>query len=376
VSRYPFSDEVRRVLQHAAEESDRLLHNYIGTEHLLLGLLHEEGSAAVSMLHGRGLRLDAVRNQIVELLSRGERREPPGPPPLPANAYTLPWPRYVPSRTVHILYSDLQPPQQPMVNYAGDLVQACGFTLTEAIVKFWRGNRWHVDSPDSLDDQRRYDFFLQLPQQEPFDEFLRLLRDSVEQQFGVQVGQQSVPRDVFVVRKAANDDGEPPMLRYYGEPEPGSGFAMAGFFAMTGRPHAAPSFPLGPFAIHSVPFAILVHCLEDLVGGELVDETDLGGLYGLVLDRTVNSREEFIDVLRTRAGLQIVRERRDTPTLVVRRRRTAASGSDVRLVAAFQLAHQVELRRVGDRHHGHHAGLHRIADDEIGGIGNAAGHVQ
>ncbi len=42
----PFSAETKRVLQHAQEEADRLLHNYIGTEHLLLGLLAEERSLA------------------------------------------------------------------------------------------------------------------------------------------------------------------------------------------------------------------------------------------------------------------------------------------------------------------------------------------
>ena len=40
----PFSAETKRVLQFAAEEADRLLHNYIGTEHLLLGILREERS--------------------------------------------------------------------------------------------------------------------------------------------------------------------------------------------------------------------------------------------------------------------------------------------------------------------------------------------
>jgi hypothetical protein len=46
----PFSAETKRVLQFAAEEADRLLHNYIGTEHLLLGILREERSVAASIL--------------------------------------------------------------------------------------------------------------------------------------------------------------------------------------------------------------------------------------------------------------------------------------------------------------------------------------
>ena len=50
----PFSLESKRVLEATAEESDRLLHNYIGTEHLLLGLLHEERSVAGSLLDREG----------------------------------------------------------------------------------------------------------------------------------------------------------------------------------------------------------------------------------------------------------------------------------------------------------------------------------
>ena len=45
----PFSTETKRVLQYSAEEADRLLHNYIGTEHLLLGILREERAVAASI---------------------------------------------------------------------------------------------------------------------------------------------------------------------------------------------------------------------------------------------------------------------------------------------------------------------------------------
>jgi ATP-dependent Clp protease ATP-binding subunit ClpC len=65
----PFSAETKRVLQFAAEEADRLEHDYIGTEHLLLGLLREEKSLAGSILAARGLRLDDVRSSIATLLA-------------------------------------------------------------------------------------------------------------------------------------------------------------------------------------------------------------------------------------------------------------------------------------------------------------------
>src|SRR6267378_2231253 len=65
----PFSAETKRVLQYAAEEADRLLHNYIGTEHLLLGILREERSVAASILMEKGMRLHTVREDIVQLLN-------------------------------------------------------------------------------------------------------------------------------------------------------------------------------------------------------------------------------------------------------------------------------------------------------------------
>ena len=65
----PFSTETKHVLQFAAEEADRLLHTYIGTEHLLLGLLREERSVAASILYEKGMRLASVREDIVQLLN-------------------------------------------------------------------------------------------------------------------------------------------------------------------------------------------------------------------------------------------------------------------------------------------------------------------
>jgi ATP-dependent Clp protease ATP-binding subunit ClpC len=63
----PFSDESKRALNAAADESERLAHKHIGTEHMLLGLLREEKSVAAEILRERGLRLSMIREE----LSRG-----------------------------------------------------------------------------------------------------------------------------------------------------------------------------------------------------------------------------------------------------------------------------------------------------------------
>jgi ATP-dependent Clp protease ATP-binding subunit ClpC len=66
----PFSTETKRVLGYAAEEADRLMHNYIGTEHLILGLLREKQCLAARILNGKGLELYSVRADIVTLLNQ------------------------------------------------------------------------------------------------------------------------------------------------------------------------------------------------------------------------------------------------------------------------------------------------------------------
>jgi len=72
----PFSVEVKRVLQFTAVEAERWQHNYIGTEHLLLGLLCEDGSVAAAILTDAGLSLDHVREAMSVLL---DRPRPDGP---------------------------------------------------------------------------------------------------------------------------------------------------------------------------------------------------------------------------------------------------------------------------------------------------------
>jgi ATP-dependent Clp protease ATP-binding subunit ClpC len=77
----PLSVESKRVLGFAAEEAERMLHNYIGTEHILLGLMREEKSIAAGILAEKGMRLSAVREDIVQLLNEkanvGKTKETP-----------------------------------------------------------------------------------------------------------------------------------------------------------------------------------------------------------------------------------------------------------------------------------------------------------
>jgi ATP-dependent Clp protease ATP-binding subunit ClpC len=68
-----FTDRARRVIVLAQEEARLLNHNYIGTEHILLGLIHEGDGVAARALDSLGISLDAVRREIEEIIGRGQQ---------------------------------------------------------------------------------------------------------------------------------------------------------------------------------------------------------------------------------------------------------------------------------------------------------------
>ncbi len=68
-----FTDRARRVVVLAQEEARLLNHNYIGTEHILLGLIHEGEGVAAKALEELGISLEAVRNQVEEIIGQGSQ---------------------------------------------------------------------------------------------------------------------------------------------------------------------------------------------------------------------------------------------------------------------------------------------------------------
>jgi len=75
----PLSNESKRVLAYAAEEAQRLGHNQIGTEHLLLGLLREEGSFAAEILNEGGVRISSAREELARSGCPSLAASPPRP---------------------------------------------------------------------------------------------------------------------------------------------------------------------------------------------------------------------------------------------------------------------------------------------------------
>src|ERR1700750_2068095 len=68
-----FTDRARRVVGLAQEEARMLNHNYIGTEHILLGLIHEGEGVAAKSLESLGISLEGVRSQVEEIIGQGQQ---------------------------------------------------------------------------------------------------------------------------------------------------------------------------------------------------------------------------------------------------------------------------------------------------------------
>ena len=73
-----FTDRARRVVVLAQEEARMLSHNYIGTEHILLGLIREGEGVAAQVLQKLGADLNRVRQQVIQLLSGFQGKEAAG----------------------------------------------------------------------------------------------------------------------------------------------------------------------------------------------------------------------------------------------------------------------------------------------------------
>jgi ATP-dependent Clp protease ATP-binding subunit ClpC len=67
-----FTDRARRVIVLAQEEARMLSHNYIGTEHILLGLIHEREGVAATTLESMNISLETVRREIEEIIGQGQ----------------------------------------------------------------------------------------------------------------------------------------------------------------------------------------------------------------------------------------------------------------------------------------------------------------
>jgi ATP-dependent Clp protease ATP-binding subunit ClpC len=89
MGKLPQTPRAKKVIEYAIEEARNLNHNYVGTEHLLLGLLREHDGVAAQVLMNLGLKLEEVREEVLNLLGAGQQQsegEPGGEPAGPGAA--------------------------------------------------------------------------------------------------------------------------------------------------------------------------------------------------------------------------------------------------------------------------------------------------
>jgi len=76
---YNFTERVRKVLAMAREEAARLHHEYVGTEHILLGLIREGEGVAAAVLQNLSVDLDEIQQKIEETVKKGKAAAATGP---------------------------------------------------------------------------------------------------------------------------------------------------------------------------------------------------------------------------------------------------------------------------------------------------------
>jgi ATP-dependent Clp protease ATP-binding subunit ClpA len=88
--RLPHTPKAKKAIEYAIEEARNLNHNYVGTEHLLLGLLREQEGVAAQALMNMGIKIDGVREEIRNLLGRpAEHKIPKALQPGSIETYTV-----------------------------------------------------------------------------------------------------------------------------------------------------------------------------------------------------------------------------------------------------------------------------------------------
>jgi len=262
----PFSDAAKRVLQFAAMEADRLLHNYIGPEHLLLGLLREENTIAGELLNAHGLQLDDVRQQIVILVS--ERSSPIGAMGLASH------------------------PGGPHRDRDTARFFTSAITLKSLLAHVLNIDANRIEVPPDLDRQ-----------------LLSLARE-----------RRTV--DVYVLT------GVPGHIRRSDESVDAGGGVSGGSFAFTTTsalsfqavpdPAAGPSLhSLGPLSMQGTTMAELARMFEGVVNHPVIDESGLAGRYDIEVSGPHNSVDAFIAALQREARLTLTRAKREIEMIVV-----------------------------------------------------------
>lgn len=306
----PFNSAAKRVLTSAAEEADRLLHADIGPEHLLLGVLSEEQSAAARVLIGHGLSLSAVRDRIVQLRSDHPPAHVSGVSPgMEAGVHIAP------SR------------QARGIGTRSSFVWTiAGAPLRGILAEIHDIPESRVDMPAELDTDTTYDVSLVLDRLESAETMAHQMREGLERKFQIAIALETRATDVYVVTAPSGAI----RARKHADRESGglgafSSSSAVGETAVLYTKIGAPRRPPGPIGNLSGVMSIRGLCdmLEHSLGRPVLDETKLTGSYEIDVRTDAGTTEAFLEALRERVGLTVTPATRDVPTLTVRPRPAA-----------------------------------------------------
>lgn len=118
----PYTSRAKKVLELAMAEARTLNHSYVGTEHLLLGLIHEQKGIAAQLLVEAGITLDAARNRTLEILETGRQDDEGVRRAGPAIAMTMPRKPSQSASGISIASTSLSVP--PSASMAASIIEA------------------------------------------------------------------------------------------------------------------------------------------------------------------------------------------------------------------------------------------------------------
>jgi hypothetical protein len=131
----PFTPRVKKVLELSLREALQLGHNYIGTEHILLGLIREGEGVAAQVLAELGAGLDRVRQQVVQLLSGYPGGVPPEQPAAGSSR-----PSVAPVMAGPGFYAEREPPELVrVVPLAREVAAESGLRVVLISLEIWSG---------------------------------------------------------------------------------------------------------------------------------------------------------------------------------------------------------------------------------------------
>ena len=307
----PFSPAAKRALRATEEEADRLLHHYIGTEHLLLGLLRDDTTVACRLLNEHGIRPEKVREEIVLLLNEQD----------PATMEDVPPTTSVLTLGLLVSLMDAHEPAGHTTSRRRDHFTAKGFTLRELLAQLLNIDAQRIELPPDLDGPQRYECRLRLPEGDlPLTD--QQVLDRLTRHLGLALARERRAIDAYVLTAPGGDS----RLRHVSSERHGAGVAGGSIELSTVAGSLDSASPvneslhsIGPASLSGASMADLARTLEEWLQRPVVDQTELRDRYDIEVAGTYPGVEPFVAALQDQLGLTLTPGRPEVEVVVVKR---------------------------------------------------------